>query len=133
MKRIVFRVALVILAALSTSCPSLFKTPLPDELLGSWTYGYGSGYYRYTATYTFRQYDFDFSETAASMNVYNEGYTDDVEEVFLAEEMFRTPDNTHYWWHVVGNLCYFGKTNPGDPKPTLAANWWVGSSPMTKQ
>lgn len=133
MKRIVFLVAFIALTALLLSCPaSLFKTPLPDELLGSWTHEMGSTY-RYSGTFTFRQYDFSFSETSAWQGVFNEGYTDDVEEVFLDEKMFRTPGNMYIWWHVAGNLCYLGKTNPGGTKPVLAANWWVGSTAYSKE
>ena len=133
MKRIVFYLACIALSACLLSCSNPGKTPLPSELLGTWSYGHGSGYYEYTASYTFRAYDYDFSETAPSMGVYNEGYTEDVEEVYLSESMFRTPDDMYIWWHIEGNLCYWSKTNPGATKPLLAANWWVGASTMTKQ
>jgi hypothetical protein len=134
MKRFVFYVIFIALATLFMSCPStLFKTPLPDELLGSWSNSFGSSSFRYTATWTFRKYDYTFSETAPAMGVYDESYTTEIVEVDLSENMFISADEEYGFWHISGNTLYFIKTNPGADKPTLESDWWEGMTGYTKQ
>jgi hypothetical protein len=105
------------------------KPSLPSELLGKWSRSFG-GSDGCTQSYTFRQYDYTFFESCYYTG--SDSYDEDIAEIFDSEKMFRTPDKMYIAWHVDGSKVYLYKTNPGDPKPTLASNWWLNANAWTK-
>jgi hypothetical protein len=106
------------------------KPSLPSELLGSWAKSFGGGT-GCTQTWTFRSNDYTYAESCYYTG-YN-SYDDSVDEVYLDENMFRTPDDTYIAWHIDGSKLYLYETNPGASKPALGANWWTGYSAYNKQ
>jgi hypothetical protein len=131
---IVFMIFAAILISIISTCKKDEdkSTPsLPTELLGTWSKTFGKSPYVCTQTWTFRQHDYTFAESCYSYDP--SSYDDKVEEIFLNESMFRTPDDQYIVWHLEGNELYLYSTNPGDSKPTLSTDWWVKSSPYYKK
>ncbi|MCX7985501.1 MAG: hypothetical protein N2662_00990 [Bacteroidales bacterium] len=126
-KKFLFVLCTVYAVQILVSCEKEKGPALPNELLGSWSQKILKVC---TQTYTFRKYDYTFNEVCGSQVIV---YDEKIEKVYENENMFKTPDNMHIVWHIEGNYLYLHKTNPGDPKPNLGANWWTNYTPYVKQ
>ena len=117
--------ALVIMsaAAIFTGCDNgLFGPSMPRELLGTWSRTTSFGYVE----------EFTFAASEVSYNGYSLDYpgefdaswSGDLKEVYAEDEILRTDNDMYLAYHIVGDILYLYKTNPGSDYPDLPPSWW---------
>jgi hypothetical protein len=114
---------IIIMSSLSLlSACSLFAPSVPAQLIGRWVCPLQGT--DYEQEWYFQQNTITFAGISSGSVVNSE--TDPVVQVWESENMLQFGE-FYVWWHFISsNQVVIEWSNPGDPKPTLKDNWWVG-------
>ncbi|MBN2050017.1 MAG: hypothetical protein JW760_06185 [Spirochaetales bacterium] len=121
---VAFTVIVLLTAALFTGCDNgLFGPSMPRELIGTWSW---TGAASYVEEFTFTSSEISYyGYSQAYPGEFDASWSRDLEEVYVEDEILRTDNDMYLAYHIVGDILYLYKTNPGSDYPDLPSAWWT--------